>query len=173
MRWPPNKAWTSNASIQGYRHFEVTDYGGKGEDWASLPTDINQYGSGSGGEGGYSRIRFTMKQNEEYVITGLTTSINTPFIYRKGTLIACVGEGGDAGPASNGGAGGGVVGVVREATGLYGGGARRDRGAVGSVQLEAALDARGELERVARTQLGGQQLQQPLVVRGERDTEAP
>ena len=38
---------------------------------------------GSSGEGGYSRIRFTMKQNEEYVIAGLINSINTPFVYRK------------------------------------------------------------------------------------------
>ena len=37
MRWPPNKAWTSSTSIEGYRHFEVLDYGGKGEDrWVSL-----------------------------------------------------------------------------------------------------------------------------------------
>ena len=49
---------------------------------------------GSSGEGGYSRIRFTMKQNEEYVIAGLIDSINTPFVYRKGALMACVGEGG-------------------------------------------------------------------------------
>ena len=33
-------------------------YGGKGDDKASY----------TGGEGGYSRIRFTMKKNEEYVI---------------------------------------------------------------------------------------------------------
>ena len=37
MRWPPNKAWTSSASIQGHRHFEVIDYGGKGEErWVML-----------------------------------------------------------------------------------------------------------------------------------------
>ena len=103
---------------------EMDLYGGKGEDWASLPTDINQYASGSGGEGGYSRIRFTMKQNEEYVITGLTTSINTPFLYRKGTLIACVGEGGDAGPASNGGAGGGVSISGNTSNGQHGNGGK-------------------------------------------------
>ena len=83
---------------------EMDLYGGKGEDFAAT----SDYGAGTGGEGGYSRIKFTMKQNEEYVIAGLTTSINTPFVYRKGVLIACVGEGGDAGAASNGGDGGGV-----------------------------------------------------------------
>ena len=83
---------------------EMDLYGGKGEDFAAT----SDYGAGTGGEGGYSRIKFTMKQNEEYVIAGLTTSINTPFVYRKGTLMAWVGGGGDAGAASNGGDGGGV-----------------------------------------------------------------
>ncbi len=37
MRWPPNKAWTSSKSIEGYRHFEVIEYGGKGDDrWVTL-----------------------------------------------------------------------------------------------------------------------------------------
>lgn len=37
MRWPPNKAWTSTSPIGGYRHFEVTEYGGKGDDrWVIL-----------------------------------------------------------------------------------------------------------------------------------------
>jgi len=64
---------------------EVDLYGGAGKD----------QGWNNGGYGGYSRIRFTMKQNEEYVIAGLTESINTPYLYRKGTLIANVGEGGE------------------------------------------------------------------------------
>jgi len=63
-----------------------------------LDVEMDLYGGGSSdgssGEGGYSRIRFTMKQNEEYVIAGLINSVNTPFVYRKGTLMACVGEGG-------------------------------------------------------------------------------
>ena len=66
----------------------------------------------TGGEGGFSRIRFTMKQNEEYVIAGLIDSINTPFVYRKGALMACVGEGGKTagvvGKLEEGGDGGGV-----------------------------------------------------------------
>ena len=78
---------------------EMEMYGGKGDD----------NGSNSGGEGGYSRIRFTMARDEEYILTGLFSSANAPFLYRKGTLIACVGEGGDAGTVgSNGGDGGGV-----------------------------------------------------------------
>ncbi|WP_269622889.1 TIGR02450 family Trp-rich protein [Prochlorococcus marinus] len=37
MRWPPNKAWTSNTPREGHRHFEVLEYGGKGEErWVTL-----------------------------------------------------------------------------------------------------------------------------------------
>jgi hypothetical protein len=77
---------------------EMDLYGGKGSD----------VGSYRGGEGGFSRIRFTMSRNTEYVIAGLTPLINTPFVYRKGQLIACVGRGGNAGTSGNGGFGGGV-----------------------------------------------------------------
>tara|TARA_Y100001963_G_scaffold134711_1_gene195599 strand:- start:421 stop:1086 length:666 start_codon:yes stop_codon:yes gene_type:complete len=50
-----------------------------------------------------------MKQNEEYVIAGLTDNVNTPFLYRKATLIACVGEGGKSGlVGARGGNGGGI-----------------------------------------------------------------
>ena len=66
-------------------------------------------GSGIGGaQGGYSRIRFIMRKNEEYVITGLDSFNNCPFIYRKGTLIAVCGKGGDSSSNGNGGAGGGI-----------------------------------------------------------------
>jgi len=68
--------------------------------------------SGSGylndGQGGYSRIRFIMIKNEEYTIAGLDSVNNCPFIYRKGTLIAVCGRGGDSSSNGNGGAGGGV-----------------------------------------------------------------
>jgi hypothetical protein len=77
---------------------EMDLFGGKGAN----------NGSFSGGEGGFARIRFTMLRNTEYVISGLTPSVNTPFIYRKGQLIACVGKGGDAGTTANGGFGGGI-----------------------------------------------------------------
>ncbi len=37
MRWPPNRAWTSAKKRQGYRHFQVNQYGGKGlERWVEL-----------------------------------------------------------------------------------------------------------------------------------------
>ena len=37
MRWPPNKIWTSASKREGYRHFEVKQYGGKKEDrWIEL-----------------------------------------------------------------------------------------------------------------------------------------
>jgi len=77
---------------------EVDMYGGKGSD----------NGSKSGGQGGYSKIRFTMKKDEEYVLTGLFSAINAPFLYRKATLIAVVGEGGDAGTIARGGFAGGI-----------------------------------------------------------------
>ena len=77
---------------------EMDLYGGKGSDTSVF----------SGGEGGYSRIRFTMAQNTEYVIAGLVSLVNAPFLYRKGSLMACVGQGGAAGTSGAGGVGGGV-----------------------------------------------------------------
>lgn len=94
---------------------EMDLYGGKGAD---DPT------GGTGGEGGFSRIRFTMEQNVEYVVAGLTTSINAPFVYRKGKLIACVGGGGEAGnsSAARGGFGGGIGISGSDGAGLQSGG---------------------------------------------------
>ena len=77
---------------------EVDMYGGKGDD----------AGSRSGGEGGYSKITFTMEKDVEYVLTGLFSAVNAPFLYRKATLIAVVGGGGDAVIQADGGAGGGI-----------------------------------------------------------------
>ena len=77
---------------------EIDLYGGKGAN----------FGSFVGGEGGFSRIRLTMEQNVEYIVTGLNTLIDAPFLYRKGSLIACVGQGGSAGSGGNGGFGGGI-----------------------------------------------------------------
>ena len=86
------------------------------------------------GIGGYSKIRFTIERNVEYVLAGLfngqaTNNINTPFVYKKGTLIACVGGGGDSGiteffnpiPAEKGGDGGGI-GISGESTNTAHGG---------------------------------------------------
>ena len=94
-------------------------------------------GSGRGsnpGIGGYSKIRFTIERNVEYVLSGLfngqsTNNINTPFVYKKGTLIACVGAGGDSGlkdffsliRAEKGGDGGGI-GISGESTNTAHGG---------------------------------------------------
>ncbi len=88
---------------------EMDLYGGKGQDYVAF-SGFGYHGLGQlGGEGGYSRIRFTMKQNEEYVIVGLRTdAINSPFLYRQAELIAVVGEGGDGGTSFGGGRGGGV-----------------------------------------------------------------
>ncbi len=37
MRWPPNQAWTSARKREGYRHFEVKQFGGKGPNrWVEL-----------------------------------------------------------------------------------------------------------------------------------------
>ena len=67
-------------------------------------------GSYSGGQGGYSKIRFTARQNEEYVITPLPQANQGGgiFIYRKAALIVVVSSGGNAGSGGNGGNGGGI-----------------------------------------------------------------
>lgn len=75
---------------------EAEMYGSKGSD----------FGSKIGGEGGYSKIRFTMFKGEEYILKG----INSPgalYLYRKSNLIACVAAGGYAGKNKNGEPGGG------------------------------------------------------------------
>ena len=79
---------------------EMELYGGAGNSYPGSST--------TPGEGGYSKVQFTMKKDTEYIITGLSPDINTPFIYEKGVLIAAVGAGGDAGRNANGGSGGGV-----------------------------------------------------------------
>ena len=92
-----------------------------------LDVEMDLYGGGVdnnvGGQGGYSRIRFTMIQNQEFVIAGLIDSINTPFVYRKGSLMVCVGEGGKAGVVGKaGGDGGGVSLEGDDGTGASGNG---------------------------------------------------
>ena len=92
---------------------EVDMYGGKGigfdETGGTNAIENFRWSSGfEGGEGGYSKIRFTMKKDDEYILTGLFSGVNAPFLYRKGTLIAAVGEGGHGGHFGRGGAGGGV-----------------------------------------------------------------
>ena len=89
---------------------EVEMFGGSGLTF-NEGTNVNgQFpgGNTSAGEGGYSKIQFTMDKNVEYIITGLYDTVNAPFLYRKSNLIACVGEGGDGGQLGEGGDGGGV-----------------------------------------------------------------
>ena len=73
-------------------------FGGKG-------TNFN---GNSGGKGGSAYMRLRMKANTEYVIAGLDEFNNTPFLFKRGNLIATVGSGGHAGRNGNGGDGGGT-----------------------------------------------------------------
>jgi hypothetical protein len=69
-------------------------------------------GGFSGGAGGVSTIRLTLRKDEEYVLAGPLFPQNfvagAVYLYRKGRLIAAVGGGGNAGRFGNGGDGGGV-----------------------------------------------------------------
>ena len=105
---------------------EMDLYGGKGDD----------KGSYTGGEGGYSRIRFTMTKATEYVIVGLSSDLNSPFLYRKGELMACAGAGGDAGTSGNGGNGGGVNNEGQDGQG-------RESGTGGVAIAEGTLGSNG------------------------------
>ena len=107
-------------------NIEMDIYGGAGAN----------SGSYTGGQGGYSRIRFTMKKNEEYTFAGLDIVNKCPFIYRKGSLIAVVGRGGDAASGGNGGAGGGI-----NVVGASGGG--RGAGSGGSLVSAGTLSPNG------------------------------
>jgi len=107
-------------------NIEMDIYGGAGAN----------SGSYTGGQGGYSRIRFTMKKNEEYTFAGLDIVNKCPFIYRKGSLIAVVGRGGDAASGGNGGAGGGI-----NVVGASGGG--RGAGSGGSFVSAGTLSPSG------------------------------
>ena len=77
---------------------DIQMYGGKGVD----------NGPFSGGNGGWTYLRLNMIANTEYVIAGLDDVINTPFLFKKGQLLACVGGGGNANSEGPGGSGGGV-----------------------------------------------------------------
>ena len=79
-------------------------YGGRGDEWDAPPNTT--FLGGTGGKGGYGRLSMTLKQNQEYVIAGLSTQIGTPFLYEGGTLVAVVGQGGQSGRFNKGGDGG-------------------------------------------------------------------
>ena len=64
-------------------------------------------GSYTGGRGGVSRIRTTLRRNDEYTVLGISNNSGL-FIYRGANLISVVGKCGDAGSIGNGGSGGGV-----------------------------------------------------------------
>jgi hypothetical protein len=80
---------------------------------ASAGTNTSSY---TGGQGGYSRIRITLEKDIEYAVLGIHNNSGI-FIYRRSTLIAAVGKGGDAGTTGNGGAGGGVGNVGQNGSG--------------------------------------------------------
>jgi len=79
-------------------------YGSRGDEWDAPPN--TSFLGGTGGKGGYGRLSMTLKQNQEYVITGLSTDVGTPFLYEGGTLVAVVGQGGQTGRYAKGGDGG-------------------------------------------------------------------
>ena len=79
-------------------------YGGRGDEWDAPPN--TSYLGGTGGKGGYGRLSMTLRQNQEYIIAGLSTQIGTPFLYEGGTLVAVVGQGGQTGRYNKGGDGG-------------------------------------------------------------------
>ena len=101
---------------------EIDMFAGRGSDTSNF----------SGGEGGYSRIQFTMKKDEEYILRGIKSD-TALFLYRKASLISVVGEGGSAGNSGPGGDGGGVnvAGENAEGNGGGAGGLRIATGELG------------------------------------------
>ena len=93
---------------------EIDMFAGRGSDTSNF----------SGGEGGYSRIQFTMKKDEEYILRGIKSD-SALFLYRKASLISVVGEGGSAGNSGPGGDGGGVNLAGQSGTGNNGDGGQR------------------------------------------------
>ena len=127
------------------------------EIFASKGLDFGGY---SGGQGGYSKIRFTARQNEEYVITPLSQENQGSgvFIYRKAALIAVVGSGGNSGSGGNGGNGGGI-----NIGGASGSG--RSAGAGGAVFSAGSLPSTGVFGSVAT--------QEPYAGTGDTKASAP
>ena len=127
------------------------------EIFASKGLDSGGY---SGGQGGYSKIRFTARQNEEYIITPLPQANQGggAFIYRKAGLIVVVGSGGNAGSGGNGGNGGGI--------GVSGaGGNGRDAGAGGGAISAGGLPSTGVF--------GSGTAQEPYAGTGDTKASAP
>lgn len=114
---------------------ELDMYGAKGENTASY----------NGGQGGYSKIRFTMNKNEEYILRGIGSN-SSLYLYRKANLIACVGKGGDAGTRGRGGNGGGVNSAGENGEG-------RDAGNGGRLIAEGQLSPNGSFGSSANPSL--------------------
>ena len=122
---------------------EIDLYGGRGVPWTTL---TNTYAPGTRdqwtlqraqglaedaaknlpGEGGYARIRFTMKANREYTVAGMFGTINTPYLYELDELVAVVGQGGGNNVYGDGGGGGGFN--MRAEDGTNSGGWSHDSG---------------------------------------------
>ena len=91
---------------------EIDLHGGRGAAWTSLGNDPKNLGylaaRNSPGEGGYGRIRLTLKANREYTVAGMFGTINTPYLYDRDEIIAVVAQGGGQAPYGDGGGGGGL-----------------------------------------------------------------
>jgi len=68
-------------------------------------------GSASGGQGGTSLIKFNLEQNVEHTLIGISNN-SSIFLYKGSSLIAVVGQGGNAGGKNDGTTGGGHGGGV-------------------------------------------------------------
>ena len=122
-----NIVYLSFAALETNVLIDLDLYGSKG---------LNN-GSFLGGRGGYSKLRLTLNKDEEYVLLGLRSiGGGGLFLYRKSTLIACVGGGGNAGSSGAGGAGGGV-----NLSGIPGSGPNRGLG--GSLVSSGSLTTTG------------------------------
>ncbi len=58
MKWPPNQKWTSAKIKKGYRHFEIKNFGGKGDGrWVELFPILNKVVS--------FRVKFSELKNKK------------------------------------------------------------------------------------------------------------
>lgn len=102
--------FTLNSSVFGSNYNIVTFYA-KEKD-ISLKMDIRaakgaDNGARVGGQGGTSTVEFTLTEDREYTVLGISNN-SAVFVYQGSELLFAVGQGGNAGTTGNGGAGGGV-----------------------------------------------------------------
>ena len=90
-----------------------------------------------GGEGGFSRVRFTLPQNVEFMIASFNEA-GFIVMYRQSRVMLVVATGGDAGTLGNGGFGGGV-------NVLGGNGFGRNSGTGAQLVLPGTLDQNASL----------------------------